>query len=108
MALRRGSTMTSRNRITITDVAREAGVSAGTVSRVLNPHLNDSIKISDATRQLVHTAVARLGYQANPFASALRRQRSGVVGAIIRDINDPFLSLMARELQHVAHKQGVD
>jgi DNA-binding LacI/PurR family transcriptional regulator len=53
-------------------------------------------------------AVKRLGYQTNPFASALRMQRTGVIGVIIRDINDPFLSLMARELQRIAHAQGVE
>jgi LacI family transcriptional regulator len=100
--------MSNRGRVTIADVAKVAGVSAGTVSRVLNPRLNDNIKISDATRQIVLSAVEQLGYQANPFASALRTQRSGVIGAIIRDISDPFLSLMARELQHAAHRQGID
>ncbi len=100
--------MTNRGRVTIAEVAKEAGVSPGTVSRVLNPRLDQNVKISEATRQQVMTAVKRLGYQTNPFASALRTQRTGVIGAIIRDINDPFLSLMARELQRIAHAQGVE
>ena len=100
--------MTHRGRIRIADVAREAGVSSGTVSRVLNPRQNPSVKISDATCQKVLEAAKRLGYQTNPFASALRTQRTGVICAIIRDINDPFLSLMAREFQRIAHAQGVE
>lgn len=98
--------MTSRP-VTIADVAREAGVSAGTVSRVLNRRDAD-IKISKATQALVMQAAERLGYQPNRFASALRTRQTGVIGAIVRDISDPFLSLMARELQHAARRRGVD
>jgi LacI family transcriptional regulator len=93
--------------VTIADVAREAGVSAGTVSRVLNRRDAD-IKISKATQTLVIEAAERLGYQPNRFASALRTRQTGVIGAIVRDISDPFLSLMARELQHAARRRGVD
>lgn len=99
--------MSQRGRVRIADVAREAGVSAGTVSRVLNPR-DDNVKISEATRKLVLDAVARLGYQPNPFASALRTQQTGVIGAIVRDINDPFLGLMARQAQRAAHNCGVE
>ena len=38
----------------------------------------------------------------------MRTQRTGVIGAIVRDINDPFLSLLVRELQKVAHQQGIE
>lgn len=97
----------SPSRVTISDVAREAGVSAGTVSRVLNRR-SDEIKISEATQKTVIAAAERLGYQPNRFASALRTRQTGVVGAIVRDISDPFLSLLAREVQHAAQRQGVD
>lgn len=97
----------TRNRVTISDVAREAGVSTGTVSRVLN-HRHGDIPISDATKQQVLDAVERLGYQPNPFAAALRSQRTGAIGVIVRDIGDPFLSLMARKLQQVAHAKGIE
>ncbi len=96
----------SRNRVTITDVAREAGVSPGTVSRVLNNR--SGVKVSEATCQQVRRAAKKLGYRPNLFASALRTQRTGVIGAIVRDINDPFLSLLARELQKVAHEEGLE
>lgn len=94
-------------RITIADVAKAAGVSAGTVSRVLNRR-DSEIKISEATQKAVIQAAERLGYQPNRFASALRTQQTGVIGAIVRDISDPFLSLMAREVQHAAHRRGVE
>ena len=99
--------LTDAKRITITDVAKAAGVSTGTVSRVVNGR-SGSIKISAATQQQVWAAVERLGYQPNLFASALRTQRTGVIGAIVRDINDPFLSLVACELQKVAHAEGIE
>jgi LacI family repressor for deo operon, udp, cdd, tsx, nupC, and nupG len=97
-----------RSRVTIADVAREIGVSTGTVSRVLNPPADPNFKISDATREQVLDAVKRLGYQTNPLAAALRKQRTGVIGAIVRDINDPFLGLLAREMQRIAQAQSID
>lgn len=99
--------MTTKNRVTIVDVAREAGVSPGTVSRTLN-HRGGDIKISEPTRQLVLDAVERLGYKRNPFASALRTRRTGVMGAVVRDVGDSFLSLVARKLQQAAHQRGVE
>ncbi|MHB8624716.1 MAG: LacI family DNA-binding transcriptional regulator [Aggregatilineales bacterium] len=96
-----------RTHVTIIDVAKEAGVSAGTVSRVLN-NRDRSVKISEPTRQLVLAAVRKLNYRPNLSGSALRTQRTGVIGAIVRDISDPFLSLLARELQKAAHAEGVE
>ncbi|MEP7291296.1 MAG: LacI family DNA-binding transcriptional regulator [Chloroflexota bacterium] len=105
--LRDISVMAAGERITITEVAKAAGVSPGTVSRVLN-HRNGESKISAATQSRVLEAVERLGYQPNRFASALRTQQTGVIGTIVRDINDPFLGLLARELQHSAHRHHVE
>lgn len=94
-----------KKRNTIIDVAKAAGVSPSTVSRVLNSRSGD-VPISEITRQNVKEAAERLGYEASMFASALRTDRTGVIGAIIRDIRDPFLSLLAQEIQDVAHKAG--
>ena len=99
--------MTSSKRITIVDVAKAAGVSAGTASRVINQRDGD-IKISESTRTFVLEAARQLGYHPNPFASALRTQRTGVIGVIVRDICDPFLSLLAREIQKAARAQAMD
>ncbi|MDX1991164.1 MAG: LacI family DNA-binding transcriptional regulator [bacterium] len=98
--------MSTYKPVTIADVARAAGVSAGTVSRVLNRR--SGVKISEATQKHVLEVADRLGYQLNPVASALRTQQTGLIGAIIRDINDPFLSLMAREAQRIAHAMGIE
>lgn len=93
-------------RITIADVAHTAGVSPGTVSRVLNQR-EGTVRISEATRQLVLDTAERLGYSPNPFASALRTQRTGVMGAIVRDAGDPFLSMLLREIQRAARTRGI-
>lgn len=98
--------MSPKERVTIADVAKAAGVSSGTVSRVLNNRTG--VKISQKTQEQVRRAVKNLGYKPNLFASALRTQRTGVIGAIVRDINDPFLSLVARELQKAAHTEGLE
>ncbi|GHO99479.1 LacI family transcriptional regulator [Reticulibacter mediterranei] len=99
--------MNLRPPVTLADIAREAQVSIGTVSRVLNGR-EGTIKISQATASRVLDAAQRLGYQPNPFAAALRTQRTGVLGAILRDMGDPFLSELARALQRAAHKQGFE
>jgi LacI family transcriptional regulator, repressor for deo operon, udp, cdd, tsx, nupC, and nupG len=99
--------MDVRSPVTLADIAEAAHVSVGTVSRVLNRR-EGSIKISQATMTRVLEAAQRLGYQPNPFATALRTQRTGVLGAIIRDIGDPFLSLLARALQLAAQEQGYE
>ena len=64
---------------TIQDVAREAGVGLGTVSRVLSgsPH------VAVATRLRVEAAIARLGYRPTLAARALRRQRTGTLEIVV-------------------------
>lgn len=79
----------------------------GTVSRVLNGRAGE-IRISEPTRLRVVEAAERLGYRADPFAAAMRTGRTGVIGAVIRDIGDPFLSLLVRELQRAAHGAGLE
>lgn len=97
----------SNNNITISDVATIAGVSIGAVSRVLN-NKEDTIKISEKTRNRIIEVADILGYRANPFASALRTKKTGIIGAVIRDIEDPFLRQLVREVQQVCNSFGLD
>jgi DNA-binding LacI/PurR family transcriptional regulator len=76
---------------TMGDIAREAGVSQSTVSRVLNG-APSTIAISDATRQRVQAAAGRLGYRPNPLARGLRGAGTMLLGVIVRDITDPFFA----------------
>ena len=78
--------------VTLDDVAREAGVSLATASRVLN---GSSRVVGEALRERVHAAAARLDYSANAQAQAMARGRSGVVGLVVHDIADPYFSSLA-------------
>lgn len=71
---------------TIYDVAREAGVSIATVSKVLNK----SGRISVNTREKVGRVMAELNYQPSMVASALTNRRTGTIGLMIPDIANPF------------------
>ena len=85
--------------VTIEDVAKHAGVSDATVSRVLSnkPHVRDEV------RQRVLVAVAELGYQPSRVARSLRAQRSKTIGLIISDIQNPFFTALVRAVEDVAN-----
>lgn len=92
---------------TLADIASLTGVSAGTVSRILSGNAG-KIRISQATCERVLEAANSLGYQRNFLASALREKSSNVIGLIIRDIDDPLLRMLAKEIQTAAHNIGLD
>jgi LacI family transcriptional regulator len=75
------------NRVTIVDVAREAGVSYATVSRVLNA--DPYVKLE--TRERVAAALDRMGYVANRQARSLRTGRSQMVGLLARDLGTGYI-----------------
>lgn len=89
---------------TIYDVAREAGVSIATVSKVLN----SSGRISDKTREKVNRVMEELNYKPSLVASALTRRRTGTIGLVIPDIANPFFAETARGIEDVAQEQGSD
>lgn len=82
--------------ITALDVARAAGVSQSTVSRVLNKKTAGFI--STATQDRVLAAARDLGYMPNPLAQALRRGKTHLIGIVLREIDDPVFSLLASHL----------
>lgn len=86
------------------DVAREAGVSIKTVSRVVN----NQGEISEETRQRVLDAIQRLGFRPSKLARALVTQRTDTVGLILGDISNPFFSEVARGVMDTARAQGYD
>lgn len=83
---------------TIKDVAREAGVSIATASRVINntPHTSESANIA------VKNAMAKLGYRPNANARALASKSSNAIGVIVNDVSSPFFGTMVKAIDTVA------
>ncbi|MGG1575546.1 catabolite control protein A [Fictibacillus sp. NRS-1165] len=83
---------------TIYDVAREAGVSMATVSRVVNGNPN----VKPSTRKKVLEAIERLGYRPNAVARGLASKKTTTVGVIIPDIASIFFAELARGIEDIA------
>ena len=84
------------------DVAKQAGVSVATVSRVLN----DSPHVSPSVRRKVLRAVKALNFQPNRTAQRLRAKQSKVIGLIISDIQNPFFTSVVRGIEDTAYANG--
>lgn len=87
--------MTRRARPSLTDVAREAGVSTATASRALSqPGL-----VREPTRLLVQAAADRLGYVPDRTARALASGRSGTIGVVVPTLNSPIFAETLQAMQ---------
>ena len=86
--------------ITIRDVARQAGVSVATVSRVLN----NSALVSPDTRDVVMKEVTQLGYRPNANAQALATQVSDTIGVVVMDVSDAFFGALVKAVDTVAQQ----
>lgn len=87
---------------TIKDVAKEAGVSVATVSRVINK----SPKASQASIDIVHAAMRKLGYRPNAAARALVNQSTQTLGVLVHDVSDPFFGLLVKAVDNIAREAG--
>jgi LacI family transcriptional regulator len=85
--------------VTIYDVAREAGVSMATVSRVVNNNPN----VKPQTRKKVFEAIERLGYRPNAVARGLASKKTTTVGVVIPDISNPIFAEVARGIEDIAN-----
>lgn len=91
-------------RVTMQDVAGEAGVSRATVSRVLA----GTARVSDETQETVLAAIARLGYVPNMMAQAVAGRGSPVAGLLLRDARKASYGLLHSELQNNAGTVGLE
>src|SRR5260370_25460595 len=91
-------------RVTLRDVARQAGVHPSTVSRALNPQTREMIT-EDIVRRVSRTAQA-LGYQPNPIAYGLKTNRSRIIGVLIPDITNPVFPPIIRAIEDALGAAG--
>ncbi|MEV0090960.1 LacI family DNA-binding transcriptional regulator [Streptomyces sp. NPDC050738] len=88
---------------TLKDVAEAAGVSAMTVSNVINDHPH----VRPATRTRVLAAMARLDYRVNVAARNLRTGRTGVIGLAVPEVNATYYGLLATAIIAAAERRGL-
>lgn len=85
---------------TLEDVARLAGVSIATVSRVVS----DKPNVSEQSRQRVLIAINQLNYRPSRVARSLRAQRGQVIGLVVSDIQNPFFTSVVRAVEDTAYE----
>lgn len=88
--------------VTARDVAKQAGVSISTVSRVLT----GNARVSQELHQRVLDVVEELGYRPNALARGLRMRRTAVIGLLVPDISNPFFGQLARIVEEAASVRG--
>lgn len=88
--------------VTVADVAHEAGVSKATAARVLGGYGT----VSERVRALVIAAARSLDYRPNELARSMTTGRSGTIGVVVGDIENPFFSLAVRGITDVARQAG--
>ena len=90
------------SRATITDIARELGLSASTVSRALRDHPD----ISEATKTNVKEVAARLDYFPDSIAQGFKKQRTSTIGIIVPEIQHHFFSSAISGIEDLAYNAG--
>ena len=97
-------------KVTIRDVAREAGVSVTLVSFVMNAKMGKDGRldcpVNPDTAERVLQVAKRLGYRRNNAAASLRSGRSHSIPVIVSDIANPFYAEICRNIENIAYKDG--
>lgn len=93
--------MQSGNAPTMKDVAREAGVSLGTVSKVIN-----DIPVGEPYRKKVEAAAKKLGYQVNNYARGLKTNKTYCIALVMPSLRHPFFAMLTDELTSCLMRYG--
>ena len=91
-----------RERVTISEVARAAGVSKATVSR----YIGDRQLLSDATARRIEEVIARLGYRPNQMARGLKRGQTRLIGMLVADILNPYSVAVMQGVETACRQHG--
>lgn len=86
---------------TIKDVAREAGVSVGTVSRYINGN-----KIKDINKKRIDAAIKKLDYSLNSIARYLKTNKTNTIGVVIPDLADIYSTTIVKNIEEKLHEYG--
>jgi LacI family transcriptional regulator len=90
------------DRVTMSDVARQAGVSLMTVSRVIN----NKEGVKSETRQDILKVISKLGYRPSAIARSLATQETRTIGLVIPDVSNPFFADITRGVERLAYSEG--
>ena len=90
-------------KVTIKDIAREAGVSETTISRYINQKFE---YMSANTRQKIERIIEEMDYRPSSIARSLKSNKSKIIGAVIADIENPFSSIIIKGLSDQCEKLG--
>ncbi|MEK4405025.1 LacI family DNA-binding transcriptional regulator [Sporosarcina sp. FSL K6-6792] len=90
-------------RVTIYDVAREAGVSKTSVSRYLGERYNE---LSEKTRKKIEETIIRMNYRPNTMARGLKFGQSHLIGMVVADITNPHTTAMIRGAEDLCNQNG--
>ena len=92
----------SKNKYTISDVAKKAGVSRSTISRVLNNRPG----VGDELRQKILSFIEEIDYKPNTLAQSLIRGRINIVALVFGDVRNPFYADIAFYIQKILNQNG--
>ncbi|MDO4978179.1 MAG: LacI family DNA-binding transcriptional regulator, partial [Eubacteriales bacterium] len=88
--------------ISIREVAKLAGVSASTVSRVLN----GTARVDEEKEKRIRKVIEETGYVPNEVARSLFKRSSKLIGLIVPNIENPFFSQLAKAMEDAAYRKG--
>ena len=94
-----------KKRLSISDIAKNLGVSVTTVSFILNDKAKEK-RISDGMTKRVLDYVKKVGYKPNQLAKSLRTGKSKTIGLLVEDISNAFFSSIADQIEKLAYDYG--